>query len=267
MFAGMSADSNYVMASAEASSESERLALLESTRDPASTRRLDAIGVAAGWRCLEAGAGRGSIARWLSERVGPSGSVIAVDIDPRFLTDMPEGVEVRALDINEQDVETSHYDLVHCRALLMHLSDPARALARMAAALRPGGMLLAEEADYGMYHYAGQADAQALTDEIHRELDALAEARVVHVRLGRALPALLCATGLSLLGSEIETQVTRPGWPGFEFVRATALGSARTMQAAGFVADAARIQRLESFFGDPGAVVTDLSLVSAWGRK
>ena len=42
---------------------------------PMSRRRRS--GVQAGWRCLEVGAGRGSMAVWLAERVGPRGGVVA----------------------------------------------------------------------------------------------------------------------------------------------------------------------------------------------
>ena len=107
------------------------------------------LGVKGGWRCLEVGAGHGSIARWLSERVGPAGSVVAVDVDTGFLAGLPDNVDVRELDIRDLDIEPD-FDLAHCRALLMHLSDPADALARIVAALRPGGVLLAEEGDFGL---------------------------------------------------------------------------------------------------------------------
>src|SRR4051794_39838469 len=39
-----------------------------------------------GWRCLEVGAGRGSMAVWLAERVGPTGHVVATDVDTRYLS-------------------------------------------------------------------------------------------------------------------------------------------------------------------------------------
>jgi SAM-dependent methyltransferase len=52
---------------------------------------------------------------------------------------------VRRCDITVDDVEPASYDLVHSRFLLMHLDDPADALRRMAAALRPGGWFVAEE--------------------------------------------------------------------------------------------------------------------------
>ena len=65
--------------------EERRLTLLESLVDPGTIQRLSNLDVGPGWRCLEVGAGRGSIAKWLSEKVGTKGSVVAIDIDTRFL--------------------------------------------------------------------------------------------------------------------------------------------------------------------------------------
>ena len=78
-------DSTYFAAEADSTPEAERLRLLESIYDPGTIDMLTAIGVQPGWRCLVPGAGHGSIARWLADRVGPSGRVVATDIDPRFL--------------------------------------------------------------------------------------------------------------------------------------------------------------------------------------
>jgi SAM-dependent methyltransferase len=258
--------SGYVMAEVEAARESSRLQLLETCRDPGTVRRLQGLGVAAGWRCLEVGAGRGSIARWLAEQVTPTGSVVAIDIDPRFLTDMPENVEVRKVDIREDDLEAGRYDLVHCRALLMHLPEPAETLARFVAALRPGGMLLAEEGDYGLYHYGGHPDGEALTERAHRALDAATAAGVVNARFGRALPAMVSASGLELQGTEIETRVSRPGEPNYEFARLSALESLPALVTAGIVDDA-NAELLEGYFGQPGTVITNASVVAAWGQK
>jgi len=141
----------YFAADAEADDELARLKLLEALCDPWTFRCLDGIAVRQGWRCLEVGAGAGSVVRWLSERVGSAGRVVAVDLDPRFLGDLrAPNVEVRRCDITQDDIEPAAYDLVHCRALLMHMNDPADVLRRMAAALRPGGWLVAEDADFGI---------------------------------------------------------------------------------------------------------------------
>jgi tRNA A58 N-methylase Trm61 len=56
---------------------------LETAYDPATCARLTELGVAPAMRCLEVGGGGGSVAAWLAERVGPEGSVLATDIQPR----------------------------------------------------------------------------------------------------------------------------------------------------------------------------------------
>ena len=60
-----------------------RLSLLERWLDPSTLRHLDAIGVGAGWRCFELGAGGGSVCERLCERVGSAGRVCAMDLDAR----------------------------------------------------------------------------------------------------------------------------------------------------------------------------------------
>lgn len=259
-------EQHYLAADIDADTESGRLQLLEVCRDRGTIRRLDRLGVSGGWHCLEVGAGHGSIARWLAERVGPTGSVLAADLDPRFLTDMPAGVDVRRVDIRHDDLEADTYDLVHCRALLMHLPDPAAALARMVAALRPGGLLLAEEGDYGLWSYGGHADAQQLNTLLARALTKLAEAKIANPWFGRRLPDLVLASGLELHGSEVETRIARPGEADYEFERATLSATVPAMIKLGIYgeADANLIQTLS---GHLDSVITTVSFVAVWGQK
>ena len=67
-----------------------RLKLVESLNDPFTIRNLQATGVTSGWRCLEVGAGAGSMTRWLAAQVAPTGSVTAVDIRTVFLQDLAD---------------------------------------------------------------------------------------------------------------------------------------------------------------------------------
>ena len=184
----------YVAADVPAEVEGKRLHALEEMGDPRTRQRLERLGIRAGWRCLEVGAGRGSVARFMAERVGANGRVVAADIDTRFLTalDIP-CLEVRQHDVLECDFEPAHYDVVHCRALLMHLSSPELAIRRMAAAVRPGGWLLMEEGDFGAWGavdpaYAGAAAfdraTRAVWDTLHR-------LEVMDVRFGRRLSTLV----------------------------------------------------------------------------
>ena len=80
--------------------ERARLRLLEEYHDPLTSSQLDAIGVGEGWRCLDVGAGGGSVTRMLADRVGSAGSVLAVDLDPRLLEELAsDRVEVRRHDL------------------------------------------------------------------------------------------------------------------------------------------------------------------------
>src|SRR4051812_41520092 len=121
----------YVAADAREESEWERLGLVQTLYDAGTTHQLARLGIRAGWQCLEVGAGRGSIAHWLAECVGPAGHVVAADLDPRFLrrVPFPPNVEIRALNILTEEVEGQQYDLVSCRALLMNVPQPEVALA------------------------------------------------------------------------------------------------------------------------------------------
>lgn len=63
----------------------ERLRTLEALFDAGTIAELEARGIGRGWRCLEVGAGGGSIARWLADRVAPDGVVVATDRDTTVL--------------------------------------------------------------------------------------------------------------------------------------------------------------------------------------
>ncbi|MBV8988911.1 MAG: hypothetical protein JO372_10175 [Solirubrobacterales bacterium] len=68
--------------------------------DPLTVSQLDAIGVGEGWRCLDVGAGGGSVTRILAERVGSTGSVLAMDLDTSLLEELAsDRVEVRRRDL------------------------------------------------------------------------------------------------------------------------------------------------------------------------
>lgn len=258
--------SQYVLAGSETGAEAARLALLEQIYDPATTRRLDALSLREGARCLEVGAGGGSIARWLADRVGPDGHVVAADIDCRFLRDMPGNVEVRQLDIRADDLEPDHYDLVHCRAVLNHVPDPLAALRRMVAALRPGGMLLAEEADFGSFGLGGHPDADWATQVTRRMFDGWASAKIVNSYLGRDLARQLAEAGLEVLGGELNGEITRHGERWSQWWRLTMEATAPGLITAGLLA-ADDAERLLGIYAAPDTLITSFVNVAAWGRR
>ncbi|WP_198145469.1 hypothetical protein [Frankia sp. EAN1pec] len=57
----------------------------------------------------------------LADVAGSEGHVLAVDRDVRFLDDLPDGVEVRCMDVMVDDLPHAQFDLVHARLLVAHL--------------------------------------------------------------------------------------------------------------------------------------------------
>lgn len=116
--------------------------------DPIELAYLERLGVHSGWRCLEVGCGNGSISRALAKIVAPAGHVVASDIDLACIATLEApGLEVRRINILQDEIEEASYDLVIARALLHHLTPARKALERMVAALKPGGALLSIEPD------------------------------------------------------------------------------------------------------------------------
>jgi SAM-dependent methyltransferase len=263
------AATGYWAATEPADVERRRLELLEARYDPVTIRRLEAVGVATGWACLEVGAGAGSVARWLAGRVGPAGRVVATDIDPRFLGQgLGATVEVRRHDIRTDPLEEAAYDLVHCRALLCHLDDPVGALGRMATALRPGGWLLIEDADYGTFDAAcpDHPLAPAWSGAVLRLAGSLAANGVIDPRLGRRLPALLAELGVTDRGHEGIVRVHRGGTPAAEFFLRS-IDSIRARPVVGLDLPEADLDYLSAALVDPSFSFVDAVSYAAWGRK
>ena len=181
----------------EEQNERDRLASIEAALDPFTIANLEKIGVGAGWQCLEVGAGGGSIAAWLSRAVGPTGRVVATDLETKFLQalDSPR-LEVLRHDIGKEDLEDSAFDLVCARKVLEHFGDPRPALARMYRALRPGGTLLVEDSDLVAMHHVVTRD-QDLFDRVYAEFIACMATAGFNAQLGRSL-----GEELRRLGSE-----------------------------------------------------------------
>ncbi len=128
--------------------EGERLSIMSRMLDPQLFFRLGELGIADGWRCLEVGAGNGSVSVWLAGRVAPHGSVVVSDIDTRFLEPLHEpGLEVRRIDVVSDPLGDDR-DLVVARALLHHLPQRFEVLDRLADAVAPGGRIAIEEPDF-----------------------------------------------------------------------------------------------------------------------
>jgi SAM-dependent methyltransferase len=248
----------------------QRLGALEALLDAGTIRHLEAVGVGAGARCLEVGAGGGSIAAWLCERVGPDGTVMATDLDTTVLRDLPHAnLEVRVHDVLADDLPEEAFDLVHLRLLLAWLDDPALALDRLVAALRPGGVLVAEEMDFV------SVVPDARLDDHRRSVFArvvgahnavLAARHTFDPAYGRRLAGDLADAGLVGVESEGRAGTWRGGGPGGLVWRLTFDQLREAMVASGTVT-APEVDEAVALCCDPELAFLSQVTMAAWGRR
>jgi SAM-dependent methyltransferase len=239
-----------------------RLALLEEALDPATCRRLDALGVGTGWQCLDVGAGGGSVARWLARRVGPDGGAVATDVDPRFLKALDEpGLDVRQHDIVVDPLPEATYNLIHTRLVLMHLPQRAAILPRLVAALKPGGWLLMEEHDvFPILALASGAYAR-VWDAFLR----VVAGQGSRTDWARELPALLADVGLVDVVVEGDLPLFPGGAPYAQFWSLTWDQVRGRIEAAGATRD--EVERAQGLLADPRQWFVGPALVAAWGKR
>jgi SAM-dependent methyltransferase len=155
---------------------------------------LDRLGIGPGWRCVDVGAGGGDVSVALAEVVGRDGRIYAVDSDPRARDLVAEAAaahsQVLAITQAGEDlVLPEPVDLAFCRFLLLHVVDPLAVLVRMAAAVRPGGWVVAQEPITS----AGRIGGAPLS---------MPDAR--HPDVGAVLPALVRQAGLVIVDAWAE---------------------------------------------------------------
>jgi len=254
--------------------ERTRLRGLEAYYDAVSIRWLERTAVGPGWRCLEVGGGAGSIARWLASRIGPTGHLVVTDLDVRFLDELrSDRVEVRRHDITRDDLETGAFDLVHARAVLMHVRGRDRALERMVGSLRPGGWLVVEEADYGeaaaraVERYVRSADARAAAARLNDATIRAVRNAGGDPEFGSLLLARLVGLGLEEVDVELCSRLVRGGSDRASFMLHGVEFLGPRLVAAGEVEES-DLDQVRAFLTDRSAFHLGLlPMVSAVGRR
>jgi SAM-dependent methyltransferase len=247
--------------------EVARLEAVEELLDPGSKRLLAEAGMGPGTRFLEVGAGGGSIASWASELVGPSGRVVATDVDVRFLAPLrqAENIEVREHDVVHDALEEGSFDVVHARLVLEHVAQRDAVVANLARAVRPGGWLVLEDVDYvsGVPVSKLGAEEHAHTQSVR--LREFARAGVDH-HFGRALPALLRECGMTDVGNEGRVWVMEGGSPAARWFRLSMIHLRDRLTRTGDVSDA-QVDRMLDLFEDPDWSAFTPIFLAAWGRR
>ncbi|MEV5983212.1 methyltransferase domain-containing protein [Streptomyces sp. NPDC052114] len=245
-----------------------RFGALSELFDPVTFRHVDRLGLTTGMRCWEVGAGGPSVPLGLAERVGPTGTVVATDIDVSWTRDIAtDGIEVLRHDVAADPPPPGGFDLVHARLVLVHVTDRAEALRRMVQALRPGGRLLLEDADPGLQPLLcpdESGPAQQLANRLRAGFRSLMAGRGADLSYGRTLPRLLREAGLQDVRADAYFPITSPACAVLE--AATVRQIRDRLVAAGLATD----EEIDRHLANIASGDLDLAtapMISAWGRR
>jgi ubiquinone/menaquinone biosynthesis C-methylase UbiE len=165
---------------------------------------LGQVDLTAGMSALDVGSGPGAVMRVMANRVGPQGSVTGIEIDAKLGSQAivalraEGGARFNQIDANVLDLETvpgAPFDLVFCRLFLMHMQDPVAVLEKMQGWVKPGGVIAAQEFDFGAIAVEPLCPAMA---EFNRLFEGVFRGHGRNLRAGRQLPMQFEAAGIGL---------------------------------------------------------------------
>src|SRR4051794_17167638 len=119
----------------------------------------------AGMSVLDVGCGTGAITAGIARAVGPEGRAVGVDRDAALLAiARSEHGALPNLTFEQQDALELRYDacfdIAGAARALQWMADPAQALARMTAAVKPGGLVVALDYNHSENAWAPDAPAE-----------------------------------------------------------------------------------------------------------
>lgn len=150
-----------------------------------------------GHQVLDAGCGTGDDARRLAEVVAPSGRVVGVDFSQMMVDEArsrADGsglpVEFHQGDACRLDFPDAAFDAVRCERMLVHVPEPAAAMAEMVRVTRPGGRVVVFDVDLDtiVFDHPDLAMTRRITTAVADKL--------TNGRIGRQLLRLLSDAGL-----------------------------------------------------------------------
>jgi SAM-dependent methyltransferase len=250
--------------------EIERLHVQSRAMAPDTLAMLDRFGSIQGWTCLDIGCGPGGITGLLSERVGPSGHVVGLDMDEEFLSHArgkaPPNVEFRRGDAYGTDLPAGGFDLVHMRFVASTAGDPRRLLKEASRLARPGGIVALQEPDGSTLHCYPPHPAW---DRLKGALLSSFESVGADLELGRKLYFVMCGAGLMDVHYRTAILAVRSSDPMVDYLPSTVESLRGTVVRNGLLSEQeldVALAECRRHLAGPQTSFTMYTVAQVWGR-
>ncbi|MER7070519.1 class I SAM-dependent methyltransferase [Terrabacter sp. NPDC000476] len=250
-------------------------------------RLFRAAGIGPGLRVLDVGSGAGDVALLAAELVGPTGAVVGVEVDDAALTVARGRAAAQGLSnvsFVQGDLRTlgadggvelggGGFDAVVGRLVLMYVPDPGDVMRRLAATVRPGGVVAFQELDLDPAVTSYSWPDDTLWNQTGRLLVETFRRAGAHMRMGRRLFADIETAGLGppdLLDEALTGGGAR--FAGYDWIAGLARALAPLMERLE-VTDVAALEldtlaaRIRQDAIERGAVMWLPSLVGAYAHR
>jgi SAM-dependent methyltransferase len=251
--------------------EIERLRIQGEGMAPDTLTMLDRIGIKPGWRCLDIGCGPEGITRLMSERVGPTGRVVGLDMDAKHLAharaSAPDNVEFVHGDAYGCDLPAASFDLVHMRFIASTAGEPERLIREAMRLVRVGGVVALQEPDGSTLN----------CDPPHPAWDRLKDALLgafagvgADLTLARRLYGLVRRAGLADVQYRPFLVGVRSIDPMVDYLPSTVESLRGTVLKLGLMTEAelsTALTQCREHLRDPDTVFTMYTVAQVWGRR
>ena len=254
-------------------SERNRLIVQAEVWAPMAAWLLDRIDVGPGARVIDVACGPLGIMHLLVDRVGPSGEVFGLDLEPRMIVMAREVAADRGLQLNlvEGDAAATglpegSFDLVHARTLLINIVNPEGVINEMTRITRPGGTTAVQEPD-GAYWVCDPP--HPAWDRLHAALKTTYRLQGRDFAIGRRLGRLLQNAELQDVDTHAHVFKTRAG-DVYQKLLLGIVDAARPLMLEAGVYDAGTIDSLSAALHghlDNPETTTAFAFWQAWGRR
>lgn len=236
---------------------------------------VDRLHVRPGARAFELACGPQGVLELLSDRVGPSGTVVGLDNDEGFVASARKyiaeqrltNVEVMQGDARATNLPKESFDVVFCRLLLVNIPRPEQVVEEMVSLLRPGGVIASYEADYLSHRCDPPSPAW---DRLFEIFQAYARAKGIDLFVGRRLHRMLRDAGIV----ELEVKPVINVYPHGHHRRSVFLDFVQNVRDVlvreGFAKDEELnelTQELKRHIDDPDTLVVSHIFFQVLGRK
>lgn len=258
----LAADYSTGVFSKDTPTEFERIQLLQEWIDPDTRDVLSALGVGPAWRCLEIGAGAGSVATWLADRCD-QGSVTAVDIDARYLDGLERpNLHVRQGDVSAMGFAPGSFDLIHARLTFCHLPNRDEVLAQAVRWLAPGGWLVIGD----LYGFPEDFSVYKLRQRYLAGVAQLYRAQGTDLAWAPTMPSRMGQAGLREIGTRAVANIVGDGSAYDRFSLVNTRQHATYLVERGLLTEE-ELEDVVAQLADPAFLELRMITVYAWGRR